>query len=53
MESNLSKLINSDLAEDCILLDEISALYELCRDECVLRLASYTRNGSEVDSVGQ
>ena len=36
-EDNLSRLIDSDLIDDCILSDEIMTLYEIVRDECVCR----------------
>lgn len=38
-EENLSKLIDSELFNDCILADEIIMLHELIRDECVFRLS--------------
>ena len=38
-ERNLSNLIDSDLIEDCVLVDEILALYDMVRDECVYRVA--------------
>lgn len=37
-EQNLSKLIDSDLFSNCILSDEIILLYELIRNECVVRV---------------
>lgn len=36
-EENISRLIDSDLFADCILSDEITALYELIRNECIHR----------------
>ncbi|MCC8139472.1 MAG: hypothetical protein LIO67_04075 [Lachnospiraceae bacterium] len=53
VDDNLSRLIDSDLTEGCMLLDEIQALHGLCRDECMHRLASSVRSGSDVESLGQ
>ena len=38
-ERNLGNLIDSDLIEDFILCDEVIALYDMVRDECVYRVA--------------
>ena len=37
-EQNLSKIIDSEFFSDCILSDEIILLYELIRNECVVRV---------------
>lgn len=40
-EQGVSKFIDSDLFEDSILSDEMVALFELIRDECVHRVAGF------------
>lgn len=47
-EQNLSKLIDSDLFQDCILSDEIIRLYELIRNECVARVYIVAKYENEV-----
>lgn len=42
-EAVLSAIIDSDLSNDCPLIDEILLLYEIVRDECVNRV-SYISN---------
>ncbi len=38
-EKLLGKIIDSDMAEDFVLIDEVIELYDMVRDECVKRLA--------------
>lgn len=38
-EKILGELIDSDCAEDFVLIDEVILLYDLVRDECVKRLS--------------
>lgn len=38
-ERNLGNVIDSDLIEDFVLCDEVIALYDMVRDECVYRVA--------------
>lgn len=38
-EKNLCNVIDSDLIENFVLCDEVIALYEIVRDECVYRVA--------------
>lgn len=52
-ERNLSALIDSDLFDDCILNDEISALYDIIRDECVKRFIDLTAKGVQYPPVMQ
>lgn len=38
-EKLLGQIIDSDMAEDFVLIDEVIELYDMVRDECVKRLA--------------